>query len=222
MLAKTRIVNSRVVAQIRLDVSSLEKVYLVIIDRNFKMRLVFLFCMTILVSSCQVFNPPMEKKDLSIESINKSENLEWNYGYSSDVLHAVLIRNNADKSNSNRCKVYYSEFKVIESFKGNHKVGEIIKSSGIGAHETEFKGSEHLLFLNPFIATGYPGYGDCDNQTYVDFLTIHNWCCSIDKSQGDLIMYDMLDSETSGDRYLVSKNLVFNYLRDLKKNSKRK
>ena len=65
--------------------------------------------------------------------------LKWNYEYSSDVIHAVLISNDVSETNSGACKVHYSTFEVIESFKG-------------GFQKTDFK-----LPKSPFFFTSLLG-----------------------------------------------------------------
>jgi hypothetical protein len=146
--------------------------------------------------------------------------LKWNYEYSSDVIHAVLISNEVSETNSGACKVHYSTFEVIESFKGRFQKGDKFKASGIEAHEVTNEGSEQFLLLKPYVAKAYPGYGDCLNEDYSDYLVIHNWCCSIDTSgERSLIMYDMLNSEQASENYLVSTKAVFENLRQLNSSS---
>lgn len=143
--------------------------------------------------------------------------LKWNYEYSSDVIHAVLISNDVSETNSGACKVHYSTFEVIESFKGGFQKGDRFRASGIEAHEVTSEGSEQFLLLMPYIAKAYPGYGDCLNEDYSDYLAIHNWCCSIDNSgERSLVMYDMLNSGQAGENYLVPVKPVFRHLRQLK------
>jgi hypothetical protein len=140
--------------------------------------------------------------------------LDWNYDYSSDVIHATLITNEVSQSNLGTCEVNYPTFKVIESFKGRYSAGDYFNAVGIGAHETQNESSQHLLLLNPFKANEFPGYGDCLNETYSDYLVVHNWCCSIDVSEhSSLIMYDMLNSEMKGENYLYPTKPIFEYLR---------
>lgn|GEM_PF-5681922 len=140
--------------------------------------------------------------------------LDWNYDYSSEIIHATLIKNEVSYSNADACEVNYSVFEVIESFKGAYDIGDHFKATGILAHETHYEGSQHLLMLKPFKANEFPGYGNCLNETYSDYLTVHNWCCSIDSSKpSSLIVYDMLNSETKGENYLYPTPPIFDYLR---------
>ena len=143
--------------------------------------------------------------------------LEWNYDYSSDVVHALLISNNVSVTNSDGCRVNYSVFEVIESFKGKFERGDRFKASGIQIHEVTTEDSQQFLFLKPLVTEDYPGFGDCLDEDYSDYLIIHNWCCSIDLTGShSLILYDMLNSETSGERYLVPTEPVFQKMRQLK------
>ncbi|MFT6530439.1 MAG: hypothetical protein ACJAZB_002105 [Psychrosphaera sp.] len=152
------------------------------------------------------------------DALESKLSLDWNYNYSSNVIHAKLIKNQVSVTNDGKCKVNYSTFEVIESFKGNIKKGTKFSSTGIGAHEVNAESSEQLLLLKPFVATEYPGYGECSNEEYSNFLSIHNWCCSIDNTnEHSLIMYDMLNSEQKSENYLYPSREVFNYLRQLKK-----
>ncbi|MBN1009196.1 hypothetical protein [Amphritea pacifica] len=165
--------------------------------------------MLILISGCSTFS-----------KVEDRAHIKWNYEYSSDVVHALLVENSISSSNSGKCNVRYSKFRVIESFKGKLKTGETFNATGISAHEYRDEGSEQFLLLKPFIATQYPGYGECSTEEYASFLSIHNWCCSI-SSEGErsFVMYDMLNSEQSGDRYLVPVADTFEVIRKLKKSS---
>ncbi len=153
----------------------------------------------------------------SFDKVEERVYLKWNYDYSSDVVHAVTLRNRVSTTNNGKCNVHYSEFEVIESFKGKFEAGDIIEASGITAHEYTNEGSEQFLLLKPFVATGHPGYGECSNEVYEEYLSIHNWCCSINtEGERSLVMYDMVNSEQSGPRYLVPVRGVFSELRKFK------
>lgn len=153
----------------------------------------------------------------NFDRVEERARLNWNYDYSSDVVHAITLRNTVSRTNNGECNVRYSEFRVIESFKGTFKVGDIIKASGISAHEYTDEGTEQFLLLKPFIAKHYPGYGECSNEEYEEYLSIHNWCCSINtEEERSLVMYDMINSEQSGPRYLVPVADVFRELRKMK------
>ena len=140
--------------------------------------------------------------------------LEWNYEYSSHILHAKLIESKTSISNNNKCSINFSVFEVLESFKGSAASGDLLQITGVSAHEVTAEGSEHLLMLIPFVAKDFPGYGECYNQKYSNFLSIHNWCCSIDtRDERSLIVYDMINSEQKSDNYLLSTEPIFNFLR---------
>ncbi|WP_146216811.1 hypothetical protein [Glaciecola sp. KUL10] len=140
--------------------------------------------------------------------------LEWNYKYSSHVIHAKLIESKTSISNSNKCAVNFSVFEVLESFKGGVPSGNLLQITGVNAHEVTEEGSEHLLLLIPFVADDFPGYGECSNQKYSNFLSIHNWCCSIDtRNEHSLIVYDMINSEQKSENYLLPTEPIFDFLR---------
>ena len=169
------------------------------------MNRIILITLTIVLTSCS-----------DLEKVEDRVSLKWNYEYSSDVIHAVLISNNVSETNSGACKVHYSTFEVIESFKGGLQKGDRFRASEIEVHEVTGEGSEQFLLLKPYIAKEYPGYGDCLNEDYSDYLAIHNWCCSIDVSgERSLVMYDMLNSEQAGKNYLIPTKSVFQHLRQL-------
>ncbi len=163
----------------------------------------------ILLSGCSTF-----------DKVEDRAHIKWNYKHSSDVIHALLIENTNSTTNNDECNVRYSKFKVIESFKGELKEGEIFNATGISTHECRVKGTEQFLMLKPFVATDFPGYGNCLNVDYLSFLTIHNWCCSINSiKQRSFVMYDMLTSEQSGERYLVPVSDTFQALRKIQNSS---
>lgn len=165
----------------------------------------------ILISGCSTFS-----------KVEDRAHIKWNYEYSSDVIHAVLVENSISRSNDGKCNVRYSKFRVIESFKGKLKKGEIFKATGISAHEYRDVGSEQFLLLKSFVATQYPGYGECSTEEYASYLSIHNWCCSINSDgERSFVMYDMLNSEQSGDRYLVPVAYTFEAVRKLNRSSKK-
>ncbi len=150
----------------------------------------------------------------TFESSPERLDLEWNFEYSSHVLHARLVESKTSVTNNNKCSVDYSVFEVLEPFKGDVKRGELLNVTGINAHEIREKNSEHLLLLIPFVAEDFPGYGECANQRYNSFLSIHSWCCSIDATnEHSLIVYDMINSEQKSENYLLPTEPIFNFLR---------
>lgn len=150
----------------------------------------------------------------TFESSPERLDLEWNFEYSSHVLHARLVESKTSVTNDNRCNVDYSVFEVLEPFKGDVERGDLLNITGINAHETRELGSEHLLLLIPFVAEDFTGYGDCANQRYNSFFSIHNWCCSIDTTnEHSLVVYNMINSEQKSENYLLPTEPVFNFLR---------
>ena len=140
-------------------------------------------------------------------------NLLWNYNYSSDVAQGIVFSKNISHSNENRCNVNYSNIRITESFKGELRSGNIIKAIGIEAHEYREVGSKHFLLLKPFLATEFPGFGNCKNEDFQDYFVIHHWCCSINSQQNSFNMRDMINSEKAGDIYLVPVEATYTYLR---------
>jgi hypothetical protein len=99
--------------------------------------------------------------------VDSRVNLLWNYDYSSDVAHGIVLSDGIAHSNENKCNVNYSSIRIMESFKGGLQSGRIIKAVGIEAHKYRKVGSEHFLFLRPFLANEYPGFGDCSNGDFI-------------------------------------------------------
>jgi hypothetical protein len=140
--------------------------------------------------------------------------LNFNYNYSSDVIHGVLINRGVAESNNSSCKVKYSTFRVLESFKGSMKVGATFRAIGIELHEYKDVGSEQFLLLKPFVATEFPGFGDCKNEAYAEYLSIHNWCCSINNDgEKSFVMYDQMGEDIAGSPYLAPVKNTFKLLR---------
>jgi hypothetical protein len=140
--------------------------------------------------------------------------LRWNYDYSSDVIHGELLENRVVASNGDKCHVQVSVIRVVESFKGDLKQGDTFNTVGESAHDYSQVGSEHFLLLKPFVATDHPGYGECRNEDHVDFRAVHHWCCSIEKNADSMfVMYDMANSETRNDTYMLRVLPVFEKLR---------
>jgi len=140
-------------------------------------------------------------------------NLLWNFRYSSDVVHGIVLSEDIQLVGA-KCAIPYSNIKVVESFKGSMQSGQIFKVIGIQVHEYDNVGSEHFLLLKPFVAMEYPGFGDCKNMDLETYLVIHNWCCSIDVEKWrSLVIYDMLNSEQKGNNYFYPTAPVFIYLR---------
>lgn len=143
-------------------------------------------------------------------------NLLWNYNYSSDVVHGMVLHKDIPSSVEN-CNIKYSNVKVLESFKGKMQSEQIFKVVGVGIHESDNVGSEQFLLLKPFVATSYPGFGDCKNEDWKDYLVVHNWCCSLEGKRLKLfVTYNMINSEEKGGNYLRTTELTFIYLRYLK------
>jgi len=162
------------------------------------------------------------KADLSagydIDDLQERINIDWNYDYSSNVIYGKVLKNRFVQSNNNECAFTVSDIKVIESFKGNYKVGEVFTTTGISTHETTEDNTEHLLFMKNLSVKDYPGFGDCKDKEYDQYQSIHNWCCSIVDvdSTKKLLMYDMVNSEMASKTYTVDASIAFTKLRHLK------
>ena len=156
-------------------------------------------------------------ENYDIDDLEERVRISWNFDYSSNVIHGELIKNHLIESNDKQCSFKVSDIKVIESFKGKYKVGDVFTTTGIGAHETIEERTEHLLFFKKLKVSDYPGFGDCSAQKYIHFQSIHNWCCSIvdGEHSKQLLMYDMINSEASSKRYTVDAELAFTKLRKL-------
>jgi len=158
------------------------------------------------------------KASYDIDDLQERIDIDWNYDYSSNVVYGKVLKNHLVQSNNNECSFTVSDIKVIESFKGNYKVGDVFTTTGISAHETTEDNTEHLLFMQNLSVKNYPGFGECKEKQYEQFQSIHNWCCSIVDidSTKQLLMYDMVNSEVASKTYTVNANVAFARLRQLK------
>jgi hypothetical protein len=183
---------------------------------NQKIILVLMFIIS--VCSLGLFVKADLRIGYDIDDLQERIDVDWNYDHSSNVVYGQVVKNHLVQSNSNACSFTVSNIKVIESFKGSYQVGDVFTTTGIGAHETTNDNTEHLLFMNDLNVKDYPGFGDCDENKYIKFQSIHNWCCSIvdGDSAKQLLMYDMVNSETASKTYTIDASIAFTRLRQLK------
>jgi hypothetical protein len=180
-------------------------------------KVVFGAMFVVSISVLALFIEQDSGTNYDIDDLEERIDITWNYDYSNNVIYGELIENHVIESNDKQCSFNVSDIRVIESFKGKYKVGDIFTTTGISAHETSEEHTEHLLFLKDLKVSEYPGFGDCNKQEYTHFQSIHNWCCSIvdGAPSKQLLMYDMINSETSSKRYTVDAEIVFIKLRKL-------
>jgi len=180
----------------------------------------FILVSMLIISVCTVglFIKADLRVGYDIDDLQERIDVDWNYENSSNVVYGKVVENHLIQSSSKECSFTVSNIKVIESFKGSYQVGDVFTTTGIGAHETTKNNTEHLLFMNDLIVKDFPGFGDCDETKYIKIQSIHNWCCSIVDvdSVKQLLMYDMVNSETASRTYTIDASIAFNRLRKLK------
>jgi len=155
--------------------------------------------------------------EYDIEDIQEVINLDWQHGHSSTVVYGQVITDRYFETKDKKCSFSISDIRVIESFKGQYKKGDIFTVFGTRQRERQEEHTERLLFLEDLTLEQYPGLGDCNQQYLDDIKVMHMWCCLVieDKGSKKLLLHDRIDSNTVTAAYPVDADIVFERLRTL-------
>ena len=106
---------------------------------------------------CAMFIARDVGPNYTIEDLDEIVGVEWNYHHSSNVIKGERLRRRLIESSDGQCSFYVSDFKVVEVFKGDHKVGDIFTAVDSIDDKDSEQPSSHLLFSKHINIAHYPG-----------------------------------------------------------------